>query len=144
MDMGLSSVLPQLETRMSLRSELITPQPERAHKNGVDLAKAFEKRVANPVRLKKDHDPGRAEQLFQGYLRCIHTDKVPEINQKLDSTCQNFRSLGVFEAGSLSPVLNENDENSLDGRDYVVESCNFVISYVLTNEEKGRIRMSFY
>ena len=64
MDMGLSSVLPQLETRMSLRSELITPQPERAHKNGMDLAIAFAKRVANPIRLKTDHDPERAKSAF--------------------------------------------------------------------------------
>jgi hypothetical protein len=49
---------------MSLRSKLITPQPERAHKNGMDLAIAFAKRVANPIRLKTDHDPERAESAF--------------------------------------------------------------------------------
>ena len=87
------SDIPQLKPRLSLKSKLNTPQPARALRHPADLARAFDKRVANVVTLKIDHGPERAQSLFEGFCRCIHLDKVPGFNLLLDSVSPNFRSI---------------------------------------------------
>jgi hypothetical protein len=84
-DIVQSSETPQLEAWLSLRSKLRTPQPARALRHPADLAKAFDKRVANAITLKIDHGPDRAQSLYQGFLRCIDIEKFSDLNFRLDS-----------------------------------------------------------
>ena len=92
-DIVQSSEILQLKAKLSLRSKLKTPLPARVLRHPADLARAFDKRVANAVTLKIYHGPERAESLYQVFLRCVNLDTVADINLRLDSLSPNFRCI---------------------------------------------------
>jgi hypothetical protein len=67
-DIVQSSEILQLKAKLSLRSKLKTPLPARVLRHPADLARAFDKRIANAVILKIYHGPERAESLYQVFL----------------------------------------------------------------------------